>query len=720
LGETRQSYGATRGITGPILFSSLETYKPVERIIDQIEQAYSRDLAKVGRNWLALSETQRREEMLALIELRPCLWIWDSVESVAGFPNASRSRWSKDEQRALYELLNEIGKTKAKVLLTSRRDEYEWLGGAVSRIQIQPMSIPDSLGLAKEICRKSGHNLEDIEDWRPLLKYAQGNPLTLLSVVGQVLQNRIHTKKQIDDYLAELRTGEVDLSGESEEGRSGSLFASLSYGFEHGFTIDEQKVLAVLSLFQGYVNVHVIEVMGKSPKAWHLEEIDRFSRAELTNILERAAQSGLLTSRGGGHYDIHPALPWFFRRLHEKYYRPVLSKTSAPAPARSELAFVEAMSHLGSYFTQIYEYGGRRVTGALSDEESNLLNGCRIALANDWWSGAAGAIQGLFVLYHHRARYSEWAHLLAEVTPHFGDILTGEPLRGRSRYWQVILDHHVRLSMEAKDWPEAERLARLMLQTDQSHAKRILKRKPHSTKARDKMTLRDFATSLGRVGDILRDRGNPSCLTFYEEAISLYRRIGYVSGEAARAFNMGHAYKNLDSIKNLDKAEVWYKKSIELRNDADTLARAQCLGQLGNVAYARAEEAPLAEKLPYVKTAAKYYRESLDLLHADAASDVSVLHGQLGVVYGLLAESHDQALEHWYKAIRSADAIGDVYRASGIRNNIAILLHGRGKHLDARDYIISALAALDREGIDAPELRSSMASLQRAIDDAIS
>jgi tetratricopeptide (TPR) repeat protein len=78
-----------------------------------------------------------------------------------------------------------------------------------------------------------------------------------------------------------------------------------------------------------------------------------------------------------------------------------------------------------------------------------------------------------------------------------------------------------------------------------------------------------------------------------------------------------------------------------------------------------------------------------------------IAHSQLGNAYGYFFDTHDLALEHWYKAIKFAEAIGDVLRAAGIRNNVASILCDRGQHADAREYIQSVLTSLDQAGIDA-------------------
>ena len=39
-------------------------------------------------------------------------------------------------------------------------------------------------------------------------------------------------------------------------------------------------------------------------------------------LLDRAAETGLLTSYGDGYYAVHPAIPWHLRRLFETPLRP--------------------------------------------------------------------------------------------------------------------------------------------------------------------------------------------------------------------------------------------------------------------------------------------------------------------------------------------------------------------------------------------------------------
>ena len=188
----------------------------------------------------------------------PVLWIWDNVEPITGFPAGTPSDWSEAEQKELRDFLSDARETKAKFLLTSRRDEQAWLGAMPRRVEAPPMPMQERLQLAGAIVEHRGRRLADLPDLTPLLKFTQGNPLTILVTIGEALRAGIDGKDKLDAFVASLRGGETKFEDEAAEGRTKSLGASLSYGFASAFSDDERKQLALLHLFQGFVDVDAI------------------------------------------------------------------------------------------------------------------------------------------------------------------------------------------------------------------------------------------------------------------------------------------------------------------------------------------------------------------------------------------------------------------------------------------------------------------------------
>ena len=182
--------------------------------------------------------------------------------------------------------------------------------------------MQERIQLARALAERHGRTLADVEDWRPLLRYTEGNPLTLTVVVGQALRDGLRKKAEIGAYVARLRGGQAVFDDEESEGRSKSLGASLSYGFASAFTEAERKQLALLHFFQGFVDVDALRAMGNPDAEWCLPEVRSLTREAGIALLDRAAEIGLLTPHGGGYYSIHPALPWYFKSLFDQYYPP--------------------------------------------------------------------------------------------------------------------------------------------------------------------------------------------------------------------------------------------------------------------------------------------------------------------------------------------------------------------------------------------------------------
>jgi hypothetical protein len=212
---------------------------------------------------LALSETERRQCALAVLRQRPLLWIWDNVEPITGFPTGTDTAWSKQEQVDLASFLRALRETKAKVLLTSRRDESGWLGDFPLLVQVPPMPLRERQQLAEAlIALRSGDVRTLLPALEPLIEFSQGNPLTLTVLVSQALKKRISGETQTKAWVGQLRIDEKAFEDDAEQGRSRSLGASLVYGFENAFDETERRQLALLHLFQDGVNAVVLVQMG--------------------------------------------------------------------------------------------------------------------------------------------------------------------------------------------------------------------------------------------------------------------------------------------------------------------------------------------------------------------------------------------------------------------------------------------------------------------------
>jgi tetratricopeptide (TPR) repeat protein len=197
------------------------------------------------------------------------------------------------------------------------------------------------------------------------------------------------------------------------------------------------------------------------------------------------------------------------------------------------------------------------------------------------------------------------------------------------------------------------------------------------------------------LGHIQREQGKPDCVAGYEEAVSLYQRIGDRPAEAVAAYNLGRAYTDIPALRDLDKAERWYRRDLELEDPRDHKNRAGATGQLGLVAYERFQEAraanqPANQLTHHLQTAADFYHQALDLLPPNAVGDLAVVHAALGNIYGDAGDL-EKSLHHARESIRYYEQENDTYWAASIRRNVAAYLANASRLQDALEYARAAL-----------------------------
>jgi len=724
--EFARWYAQTGGLRGPILFTSFEQYRPMAQVLSAVEETYRAILEAKDIQWLALSDDDRLNLTLQIFQQIPPLWIWDNIEPIHGFPAGVDSTWSLSEQRELRSFLQIVtGQSQTKFLLTSRRDERDWLGDIPRRVTLPPMPMQERVRLTRALADKQGKRIADVKDWLPLLRFTQGNPLTITVMVGQALRDGITSAEQIEAYLNKLHNGEAAFDDEASEGRSKSLGASLSYGFEQAFNAEERKVLALLHFFQGFVDVDVLKFMGNPQTNWHLPEISGLTREIGVAILDKAADIGLLTSHGGGYYTIHPALPWFFRSLFEQYYPnevPAADHQPSTENLRATRAYVESMGELGSYYAEQYDYGNRDVIVPLGSDEQNFLHALSLARKYGWYPSIIRFTLGLKRLYSHTARNLEWKYLVEEITQYF--VGTDDlPLSEREEGWNIITHYRVLLAQESRDWTKAERLQLLRVDWNRQRVAPLLGQPSDSLDKGQKRLVREFAIAMERLGQIQRDTGKKECIKTMEEAITLCQQIGDKPEEAILAFNLGRAYTDLTDLRNLVEAERWYKRILELIAEDDRVGHSKCYSQLGFVEHerfleARTNKEPNEKILPYLNNAIKWYNMALDVTPPDMPESLAVDHGVLGNIYSDVNDS-DKCLYHWNESIRLYEMTGNLFWAGGIRFNVANWFADNGRLSNALLYARAALRNFESYEGRAKDLEDETKGLIAKIEEAM-
>ena len=211
--------------------------------------------------------------------------------------------------------------------------------------------------------------------------------MAITILVGQALRDGLKTKEQISAFVIQLRAGEFELEDEKGEGRDKSLGASLSYGFEHAFSAAERAQLALLHLFQSFVDVDALTWMGSTGEEYCLPEVGSLTRSAGKTLLDRAAEIGLLTADGDGFYTIHSALPWYFKNLFRRLYK--------GRELEATLAFAETVGKFGGNYFRQYNEGNRGIITVLAAQEANLLHARRLARMHGRRNAVIGTMQGV-------------------------------------------------------------------------------------------------------------------------------------------------------------------------------------------------------------------------------------------------------------------------------------------------------------------------------------
>src|SRR5262249_47237089 len=149
-----------------------------------------------------------------------------------------------------------------------------------------------------------------------------------------------------------------------------------------------------------------------------------------------------------------------------------------------------------------------------------------LARAHGWWHDVMGCMQGLRKFYEHVGRTAQWGRLVDELIPDLTDPGTDGPVPGRDEYWSIFTEYRVDLALTARDYPTAHRLQTRRVTWNRDRAADALTTPPDQATDRDHNRIRTLSVSLEALGNILREQQHPDCVTNYNEAINLCRRIG--------------------------------------------------------------------------------------------------------------------------------------------------------------------------------------------------
>ena len=290
-------------------------------------------------------------------------------------------------------------------------------------------------------------------------------------------------------------------------------------------------------------------------------------------------------------------------------------------------------------------------------------------------------MQGISMLYQYQGRTSEWSRLVAEIVPDYCTD-TDEPVPGREDDYSIVMGYRVHLAQtQGRDLPQAASLQEKLVAWNRQQAAAALALPPDAPLDADQRNrIRSLAVSLEALGNILREQNSGDCVPAYEKTICQSQRINDTAAEAIAHYNLGHAYKNIPDIRDLDAAEAAYQRSLDLHEADDALGRSRCIQQIGMVHHERFNESRAASESEatvrgHAQAAESHYQQALSLCPATAITDLSPIHNQLGILYKNIGQI-GPARDHFEKAAQYDEQTGNRFGAGQTRYNLALMYFG--------------------------------------------
>jgi tetratricopeptide (TPR) repeat protein len=711
--EFARWYARTGGAIGPTIYTSFRFAQTIESLIDEIGKAIRGEFELRGDAWHSLPVAERRRIAIALLRKTRALWIWDNFELLTEAQIAQRSE--KRQRAEIMALLTELRSVGAKVLITSTRSE-SWMEDLVVRVAIGPMPMLERLQLARAITKRHGSDIFRVEDWSQLLMYTRGNPLTIILVVSQAIQEGFRARVDLDGFAARLESGDA-LIDENEFNATGRLGNALSNILRTEFTREDLKILSLVSLFRKFVDHN--QLMGMNPVLVEmypgneqppylpesvvldpgnpLHELINLRPERVDPILDRCVELGLLTpwQISGmplpGAYHIHPAVAWHLKRIFEQNF----GSTESSPGSDVVYYFVGSYAQQGSlarFFVSEDSSTRSMFVTEFEVQEPSMLHALRLAVSHSLWSFVPHISDGLRIFYTSTGRMADWARCVTDILPAVIDLASGDPVPGREELWERFAGYRVDLAAMRRDWDLIEKLAWLLVRKFRAATQAA----PGDAQSADSLAhyLEMLAEALS-----LKERGDEA-VSLLREAAAIYDDKGNRKSEADAWFRMGNCLRRQGSPEALDDAENCFRRSIGL---GDHQNETECIGQLAGIFFSRfvndserivSGQGSKAESEQWIAG----WEQSIDLymqyITRQPAEDVhhrAHAHAQLGRLYGRYKPEDPLTMNHFYQAIELFELEADRYQAGHVREEMSILFGMEKRYQEALLYAQSAL-----------------------------
>ena len=622
------------------------------------------------------------------------LFLFDNLETLAGYPEPGAGPYTDEDRKYFRALLTALEGPGTRAVLTSRRDEMELLEDGVRRFPLRGVEGPDRLEMLQRYAetyaadRRLREAMADearaavVEE---LLQELGGHPLAT-RVAAYGLQERA-----VESVLASIRgqAERIEIPAAEAGARAGSLEAAFAGALE-ALPAERRRALGVLGLFVG--RFHEGDLFGLvQHEAFPAGLMEERTEAALRRVLAEARRLGLIVASDELEkvWEIVPGV----QRTLEDLWRHESDPETTSALERHFVLYWAATA--AGYAKALHEEG--RAQWALTYarvDEGTLRKVLSWAERLHEWSGAGAILRLLLELWPMLGRWKEADHLRSRWLTQVSDA-SGGPLDARDAtlvdLWRFLLGDLADREARQGRLDAAEQLHRRIVAALEE--------------AGDPAAQRNLAVGYHQLGWIEQNRGR------LDEAEGWIRKSLVIKEELDDRPGMANSYHQMGIVEQvrgrLDAAEEWYRKSLTIT---------EALGNRPSMATTYQQVGMIEQERGRLDAAEEWYQKSLAIREAlGDRPGMAMGYHQMGNVEQ--RRRRLDAAEEWYrKSLAINEVLGNRLSIAKSYHQLGIVEQDRGRPDEAEGWYRKSLVIKEALG-DRPGMALTYHQLGRVEQD---
>ncbi|MBF0444908.1 MAG: CHAT domain-containing protein [Magnetococcales bacterium] len=278
----------TGGLGAGVFWFGFEAIRSAEAVINPLVDAF------FGTNAMAVANAEKDQALIAALQQKPFLIVWDNFESASGIAGTEvEPLLSEEDRQRLKNLLQGIRGGKSKILITSRSSE-SWLTPQMCfRQPLTGLEGEECWQYCNAVVEDLGLSLDrNNRDYAEIMAILGGHPLAMRAIMLRL--------QQVKNPALLLKELKERLQGQEGDESTKRILAALSL-FDKGLDSGFGPILQLIALHRQYVDRDYLEYMLKSAKI----PIDT---SKITDCFSALETGGLLHPINNNIYSMHPAL----------------------------------------------------------------------------------------------------------------------------------------------------------------------------------------------------------------------------------------------------------------------------------------------------------------------------------------------------------------------------------------------------------------------------